>query len=246
MATIKIEFFSQVLIRNDYFYVQTPTRLDIKNARLIYLLHGYCGDATDWLYLGNIKELADKYNAIFVMPNDFNSFYSNMVYGENYYDYFFEVKKAFESFIKANNSPSNTHICGLSMGGYGALRIGLNNIDMFSGIGSFSGVTDVEALFNNFYNEGVDKRGFALFGKESPVKTENDLFYVVDKLIKEKKTIPPIFLYCGSKDSLYNDNIRFKDFLIKNNIKTSFIEDDGGHTWDRWRMSLEEYLKNIK
>ena len=195
MATIKIEFTSATLIRNDYFIVQTPNRLDISNAKVIYLLHGYWGDATDWLYQGNAKELAEKYNAIFVMPNDCNSFYSNMAYGEDYYDYFFEVKKAFESFIKANVDPSNTHICGLSMGGYGALKIGLNNPKLFSGIGSFSGVTDVESLYNNFFNKAVDKRGIALYGQKSPAKTDNDIFYLVDKLTaKKRKDSTTIFI----------------------------------------------------
>ena len=245
MATIKIEFTSLTLTRNDFFYVQTPNRLDISNAKVIYLLHGYWGDATDWLYQGNAKELADKYNAIFIMPNDFNSFYSNMIYGENYYDYFFEIKKAFESFFKANIDSANTYICGLSMGGYGALKIGLNNPKLFNGIGSFSGVTDVVALYNEFYNKDVDKRGFALYGNVCPEKTTNDLFYLINNLIEEKAKIPPLFIYCGSSDSLYGENVRFVNLLNEKKIQNTFISDDGAHTWDRWRMALEEYLKTL-
>lgn len=246
MATIKVDFTSQVLIRNDFFYVQTPNRLDISKAKVIYLLHGYWGDATDWLYLGNIKEMADKYDAILVMPNDFNSFYSNMIYGENYYDYFFEVKKAFESFFNINSNPTNTYICGLSMGGYGALKIGLNNLNLFNGIASFSGAVDIVNIYNNFYDKEVDKRGFALFGKTSPSNTDSDLFYLVNKLVEKQEKIPPIFIYCGSSDSLYNDNERFVSLLNNKKVKNIFISDDGNHTWDRWRYSLEEYLKTIK
>ena len=247
MAIIKIDFTSLVLQRNDYFYVVSPNHFDIGSTKIVYLLHGYWGDSTDWLYLGNAREMADKYNATFIMPNSCNSFYTNMEFGERYYDYFMEVKKAFESFFKANLDPANTYIAGLSMGGYGALKIGLNNPEMFSKIGSFSGAVDIESIVNSKNrDEDSKRRSFNTYGNIPVTDTNNDLFYLIKQLKKNKIKIPNIFIYCGSTDFLYDANLAYLAYLKEKRVKHHFITDEGSHTWDRWRMALDEFLKWAK
>lgn len=75
---------------------------------------------------------ADKYGVITVSTNVGNSFYANMAYGERYFDYLStEVPATIGALISFDITPSNTYILGYSMGGFGALKMGLTFPERF-------------------------------------------------------------------------------------------------------------------
>ena len=118
---------------------------------VVYLLHGYTGTDSTWTgRLANLPESADKLAAagaarelIVVMPNAFNvyagSMYSNSVTTGNWEGYIAEDLVAHvDKTYRTIPDRLGRGLAGHSMGGYGAIRIGMKRPDVFSSIYALS------------------------------------------------------------------------------------------------------------
>jgi putative tributyrin esterase len=52
-------------------------------------------------------------------------------------------------------------------------------------------------------------------------------------------------MYCGTNDSLYNANCKFRDFAIKNELDVSFRDDEGNHNFYYWNKELKTFFETI-
>jgi enterochelin esterase-like enzyme len=113
---------------------------------VLFLLHGYTGNDRGWMnpdYVG-LPAMMDRLierrtidPIIVVMPNSFNrfggSFYANSELSGDWEDF---VVRDLVSYVDAHYrtmaTQSSRGIAGHSMGGYGALRIGMQHPDVFS------------------------------------------------------------------------------------------------------------------
>ncbi len=113
---------------------------------VVYLLHGYTGNDRGWMdrsYVG-MPEMMDRLlqrhaiePMIIVMPNSFNrfggSFYANSALSGNWEDF---IARDLVSYIDAHYRTlpqvGSRGIAGHSMGGYGALRLGMEHPEVFS------------------------------------------------------------------------------------------------------------------
>ncbi|NMD38832.1 MAG: esterase family protein, partial [Christensenellaceae bacterium] len=122
MIHINFNYFSDILQRKTSATVMLPDAPNINKALpVMYLLHGYCGDNTDWLYSGNIEQFATEYNIAVVMPAGNNSFYADMRHGANYLKHIGEeLPQIISKVFPVSINREDTFIAGLSMGGYGA------------------------------------------------------------------------------------------------------------------------------
>nr|AIA95613.1 CAZy families CE1 protein [uncultured Leuconostoc sp.] len=50
-------------------------------------MHGLSGDATDWYRMTGLERYATEYGYAIVMPDVNRSFYNNMTFGPNYWDF---------------------------------------------------------------------------------------------------------------------------------------------------------------
>ena len=232
MSIINIKFFSELVHQNVQYNVIIPEKADVKTSKVIYLLHGLYGDSFSWLISGNAKDTAEKYNVILVMPDGYNSFYVNH---KNEYKYFDHI--AYEVIEHAKSIFTLTgpwYIAGLSMGGFGAMLIGLKN-DIFKAIGSFSGallpkkaIKDLKISFlNNIYEAITD---------------EYDLLTLLNN---RNNKYPFIYTYCGKNDELYKTNLKFSKILPQYCEKYIFETNDGTHSWEMWSKCLEIFLEKI-
>ena len=230
MAIIEYKYFSNILIRNTEISIVIPDNELIENCNVVYLLHGFCGDHHDWLTLGDAFNLAMKYKTILIMPNGYNSWYINHYQGFRYYDLI-----ANEIFNKiCSTFPLNKeklYIAGLSMGGFGAMYIGLRK-NIFKGIGFFSGVDTDDRNNPNYEVRHI----FEHIKEEDTFK-----YYLKDSNRKQKL----IYHYCGRKDFLYEHNLAYKKLFENACDEYIYKEDDRGHQWDAWRDCLDDYLKII-
>lgn len=55
--------------------------------KTLYLLHGFTGDYMSYLRTSNIERYADEYQIMVVMPSIYNSAYTDMKYGMDYFTY---------------------------------------------------------------------------------------------------------------------------------------------------------------
>ena len=243
MAYFRIEYFSNALQRMTSFEMIIPNdlkeneHLPERPTRTLFLLHGYSGKAGNWVP----EELTKKYNFAILMPTGENSFFLNGIstghnfqtmLGEELVDY---ARMTFRLAVK----PEETYIAGLSMGGFGAIHTGLAYPDRFGKIGALSSALiihdiarlkpgDNHVLANyEYYRE--------CFGDLEKVESgENNPEILVQKLKREKKKIPEIYMSCGTEDFLIENNRRFHQFLINEGIAHQYHEAPGIHDMKFW------------
>lgn len=265
MAKISIKIESRVLGEPNEIIVYIPKKIQAKMKsttpenedtgvekakvpyNVLYLLHGKNGDANAFFDFTNVMTYADKHEVIIISTSVKNSFYTNMVYGERYFDYLsIEVPETLVSLLNININPSNTHILGYSMGGFGALKMGLTYPGRFRGIASLSGsLRSMEENKRKIKDE--DRRDLYLaFGDcEGISSQENDLFQLLDKAKEKQVNLPEIYLYCGRKDGLLEVNRAYHEYLEEKGVSHTYVEDDGGHEFERWDEQIKEYFKII-
>jgi putative tributyrin esterase len=244
MSLIRLETGSSSLEFITTINIVLPSDLNKRDKmKFLLLLHGYYGGSNDWLTSGNISSYADKYNLMIIMPEANNSYYTNMAYGPNYYDYV--STEIFEIITKTFNvvlSKDNTYVAGLSMGGYGALKVAINNPDKFKGVASLSGVCDIKRMYQSRIDSPRDKMLKGTFGDFKDIKVPDDLYLSVQE---NKLDNLDIFLICGKSDFLYEDNKAFNKYLSDLKIKHTFIINEGDHNWDYWRENIKTVLKHF-
>ena len=126
---------------------------------------------------------------------------------------------------------SDLFIAGLSMGGYGALRLGAKYAARVKGISAHSSVTHPDQLAR-FTEEPVWADG------ESP-RPDWDVLYWM-KAHKEK--LPPLRFDCGAGDDLIEENRQLHRDLEANGIPHQYFEFEGGHSWPYWREHVRDTL----
>lgn len=207
--------------------------------RTLYLLHGATDGADSWLLNSRIRQYANQRNLAVVLPNVQNSFYANRIHGPAFWTYISEELPAFvRSLLPLSYRREDNYVAGLSMGGYGALKLALRNPEMFSAVISLSGVVDILSAFRNPIHP--DFNADAYFGGLDELQgSDNDLFALINKLALSKTQIPKIYFACGTDDFLLEMNRKFRDHLETHGIDFCYEEGPGEHNWDFW----DEYVQ---
>lgn len=252
MSFLQIEFGSYILNHNTTLYVvlpqgqspNDPIEDGVHKYKTLYLLHGYNGNHSDWMRYTAIERYAEKYRLAIVMPQANNSYYTNMAFGPKYFDFIAnEVPEYLKTVLPLASKPENTYIAGLSMGGYGALKIGLTYPERFKAIAGLSSAIDIDWIINLHISDPVRTQQMrAIFGSNLKVEsTANDLFAVASRLNKRKK-LPQIYFSCGTEDFLYQSNLKFKDHLKDLKIEFTFESYPGDHNWQYWDLHIQTVL----
>lgn len=212
---------------------------------VLYLLHGLSDDHSIWLRRTSVERYAAQYGLALVMPNVHRSFYTNMKNGLRYWDFIsYELPEVVGSFFKVSRKREDTFVAGLSMGGYGALKLAFNKPECFAAAGAFSACTDMLTIHQSL--PGFEPEYRNIFGSEEEIRgSMNDLFHMVEKAAAEKTVLPQIYMACGTSDFLYQRNLEFKAHLEKNNIPFQWTEGPGSHEWGFWDHYIQEFLKML-
>ncbi|WP_159459810.1 alpha/beta hydrolase [Scatolibacter rhodanostii] len=237
-------FYARSLSSEQEIQVILPDKLR-KNtgekAPVLYLLHGMLGDSTDWTRYTSLERYAKQYNVAIVMPSAGNSFYHNQSGGQFYYDYIAnELPEFVTSILPISTNREENFIAGLSMGGFGAFYIGLQNYNQFSHVASFSGPLDLyEGMQEKRYqaHNGGDS---GIFEVLEPLNKNSDLFSLIDSIQFEK--LPNLFISCGKQDFVYEDFDKMKSFLNSHKIKFFAQDGDGKHEWEYWDKQISDLL----
>lgn len=254
MAFLTINFSSQVLLMGeklnvilpDDFNESDPIENHQKKFPVLYLLHGYFGNNNDWIRFSSIERYASEHHIAVVMPSAYNSYYTNGLNGLNYFDYVaIEVPKIAQKYFPISKDPRYNYIAGLSMGGYGALKIALTYPDRFSFAASISGALDIEFNYQTNIQIKERKQNFiSLFGEHPDfTKSKDNLFYLASQI---KKPIPNLYINCGNEDFLNESNHKFHHHLKALNIPHVFETYPGAHSWLYWDTHIQNVLKQIK
>lgn len=127
---------------------------------------------------------------------------------------------------------SPVFIAGLSMGGYGALRLGAKYPDRFRGVSGHSSITDYRDLQGRIENM-----------PEPASSVSQDDMDPVHWMVQHRDQLPPIRFDCGLDDVLIEANRLMHQRLVVAGIEHQYAEFDGGHTWQYWGEHLADTLR---
>lgn len=216
-----------------------------KLPKVLYLLHGYSDDHSIWMRRTSVERYAAKYNLAVVMPAVNHSFYNNEVYGERYWDYVSdELPRVMHTFFRLSDKPEDTFVAGLSMGGYGAMKLALTYPERFGAAASFSGSVN----FADITDRSLEslQRMDRIFGdaKKAP-GSPADLFYLLEKNAKAPSK-PKLYVSCGDKDFLYPAHLKFIPALESFGWDvTRYDKPDTTHSWVFWDEEIEKFINWI-
>ncbi len=210
---------------------------------VLYLLHGCSDDHSIWGRRTSIERYVAGMDLAVVMPNVHRSFYTDMKNGGRYWEFISEeLPRIVKSFFPVSTRREDTFVAGLSMGGYGALKLALRCPEKFSAGASLSGVTDIYGFWKG--NENFNKDMNLVFGTPDEfLDSENDLFKLSRELKESGKDIPMLFQACGTEDFLYDGNLKFRDYLRELDYDLHYQESPGVHSWDFWDDTIQDVLK---
>lgn len=233
----EINVRSEKMNRDIPITVITPESYDTtKTFPVIYLLHGFSDNNTRWASTGVIGPLADQYDIIFVMPDGgYDSWYfDSPICPEYQYETFVssELVEYIDNNYQTINNRAGRAITGLSMGGHGAMYLGIRHQDVFGSIGSMSGGVDFRPFPNNW---GISKR-LGSFDTH-PENWEKNTVINMTHLLKPGSM--NIIFDCGTDDFFYGVNCALHEKLLSEKIPHDFYSRPGGHTWTYWKNSIK-------
>lgn len=253
MALIHMNFFSDALGLNVNADVIIPQKsnslIGMKTERgetfkTLYLLHGLSDDHTIWQRRTSIERYVADKNLAVVMPTVHRSWYTDMKYGGAYMTYVTkELPAVCRSFFKGmSERREDNFVAGLSMGGYGALKMGLLDPEGFAGIACFSGAIDVYRRAK-FCPESSRPYWESIFGDpESIPNSVNSIEYLARRAKEEGKKLPSIYMWCGTEDSLISEARQAKVYLEELGYPLNYSESPGDHSWFYWDREIQKAI----
>jgi len=258
MSLIKVEMFSNSLSRPVMFEMFMPIgfrpdQLTQPNphydrpCKTVFILHGFTCWGRGWEY---IYELGMKYNLALVFPTVENCFYLDLDASTFKYGTFVGVELV--EYIRKTfglcQEKEDTFISGFSMGGFGALHLGLSYPETFGKIAALSSALIVHGIAGMKPGDATPVANYDyyrnVFGDlDQIIESDKNPETLVKKLQLEGKLIPPIYMACGTEDFLLENNRQFHQFLIKNNVKANYIESPGNHDMNFWNTYFEKSFK---
>ena len=241
MALAQLHWYSTVLGKQTTTWVLLPDGGDPPFATL-YLLHGLSDDHTIWLRRTRLESHVAKRPLIVVMPDGGRGFYTNHYDGGPQWATHVgvELPALIERTFPAKPTRDGRFIGGLSMGGYGALRIALGYPDRFASAHSHSGAVLGPRRRVDFPPTPEYR---AIVGPHSGLAgTDNDLAVLAARA-KAGNLLPRLRLDCGIDDSLIDDNRALNRQLVDAGVDHQYQEFPGGHTWDYWDEHVREAIE---
>jgi S-formylglutathione hydrolase FrmB len=250
MALLRCNFYSDSLGLSTSMTVILPQRVKSQIGMAgvshkerhptLTLLHGLSDDDTIWTRRTSIERYVAAMDLAVIMPQVHRSFYCDMEHGMRFWTFVSEELPAIaRSFFPLSAAREDNFVAGLSMGGYGAFKLALRKPEAFAAAASLSGGVN-RARRPTDPDRARDY--FLVFGDRNVAGTEDDLFFLVDRLDKSTGPKPKLYQCCGTGDQLYADNVLLRDALRRTKLDATWGEGPGIHDWAYWDKTIQDVL----
>ena len=271
-------FYNSPIVNDDRdFWVYTPAGYDPKRREsypVFFLLHGLGDDFNSWIETGAANVILDNLIAQgkakpMVMVNTLG--YGNSggpsgamqegmlaAYARTVME---EVLPMVEKAYNVSKDRNQRAIAGLSMGGAEATFTGLQNLDKFAWIGSYSGAYVMWPGTRAEARAGAPAAPAAAAPTPPPAPAaatppaggrsgrgvQSLAAGSIDKVFPKltaaaNSQIKLLWVAYGTADSLIGVNRQFKEWLDTKKVKLTYIETpDVGHVWPLWRQYLTDF-----
>jgi len=253
VAGTPLELDSRLMGRKMPYLVVVPEKYNLKEESgriypVIYLLHGLTGRFDNWLSRTALAKYPARHDAIIVTPEGGNGWYTDSLSKENdkYESYIIkELIPEIDKKFRTDKRREHRAIAGLSMGGYGAIKFGLKYPEMFVLVGSFSGALSAAEFTERSRAGAIGRSIDEIMGPiDGELRKANDIFDIVRRATPEKiKTLPFIYLDCGTEDFLVQNNRDFVTLLTEKRIPHEYRQLPGAHNWPYWDKQVKEFLQ---
>lgn len=215
---------------------------------VFYLLHGLSDDHTAWTRRTSLERYVQDLPFIVAMPNGERGFYTDArdnvlaafetVITRDLIDF---VDSTFQTIPKREGRV----IAGLSMGGYGALKLALKNPHLFRAAASHSGAVEFASRALQHPDIPAWLREFLpIFGPDARGSSD-DVFALAKSYAdgtRLRDTMPALRFDCGAEDYLFEENRRFHAHLQKLDLPHQYQEHSGAHNWEYWDAHIKETI----
>lgn len=208
---------------------------------VLYLLHGANSGPVEIMERSNVVKLSGASHLITVLPKADFSYYTNAKHKRHarWEDAMTEeLSRDVKSRFPVLEGREHTGIAGISMGGYGAVKLALKHPEMYAFGGSMSGALDITTRPASLKRWGQTWRIWNIFGVQWNVRRDEDVF----NLLETRKGMQRStwFESCGGDDPLVGVNERFTRELRKRDENVRTIITPGGHDWQSWNSAMPE------
>jgi len=237
MPICTVNFFSKSLEKHSQMNLVLPEPEAKPPFAVLYQLHGLSDDHTAWMRWTSIERYCHGLPLIVVMPDGGRGWYTDAVEGYACESHIMKDTIGFvEKCFPVRQSRGGRAIGGLSMGGYGAMKLALKYPKVFGSVAAHS------SAFGRGRDEvKPDQKEVARVFGRNPRGGPNDVFALAEKL--SKKDAPAIRFDCGKRDFLIKSNREFHRHLAKLGLKHTYREYPGVHEWDYWDRHFPEALR---
>ncbi|SEB91609.1 Enterochelin esterase [Paenibacillus sp. GP183] len=256
----KITFYSKSLNQNKKMNIYLPKGYSSAvHYPVLYLIHGYTGNETNWVPGMGIDQAADKLieagkivPLIMVSPELDNSYginssqtYSvtnpgdpNTTYNGMYEDYLNnDVIGYVDSHYSTLAKRESRFIGGMSMGGFISLHTAFLHTDLFSKVGGHS-----PALFLNDWSTTGGENGLKsfLYPTDTVRQTRDPLIFSQNLNLSNMK----VYLDCGDQDGykFYEGSEKLYGILKAKGVSVEYHLNKGKHDGDYWKSMVDNYL----
>ncbi len=215
---------------------------------LVVLLHGVYGSHWSWALNGGAHVTARQMietgqicPIVLAMPSDGlwgqGTAYLPLVSGDYERWIIDDVVGCVIENVRGLGPDSKLFLAGLSMGGYGAMRLGAKYA---RGVGVPRPVAGISA--HSAPSHVAQMTAFDDNPLDLPPGTAPEELDALHWMRRNREHLPPLRFDCGREDKFIAANRALHDQLVSDCIAHEFAEFDGGHTWAYWETHLRDTL----
>ena len=209
---------------------------------LVILLHGVYGSHWAWLFKGGAHLVLERLIAQEGLPPMMLAMPSDGLWGDgsgylthddaDYAAWIVNEVPEAAALVDPAVNGAPLFIGGLSMGGYGALRLGAVHAERFAAISAHSSATKLDHLLH------ITEEAPEQFHLATQPSVD-----VIDCLKANRDRLPPLRFDCGSNDFLVEASRLLHRQLDEQGIAHEYDEFTGIHDWPYWTEHLADSLR---
>lgn len=263
MSTVQLNLYARCLHFRTEVRVALPEYPDQRNENIsyrqafdpsvrfpvVYLLHGFTGDYSDWSNMIPIERFAAETGFAVVMPHGYNSWYMNTRGGLQMESFIAdELPAAMEALLPVSAAPQDRFIAGLSMGGTGAIRMAWRYPERYRAAAAMSAVPDLTQSFceesDPSYEAQLRQSVQRAYGSETAAQREGDELLKLGASQQQRGIkLPPLMFHYGEQDVRFHAQyLPFKQFCEEHRLPVTFATAPGRHNFDYWEPTMRQIL----